>query len=73
MRRWSWILMLLNKTVNMTGTVCVTQVCSTFYMMQASSKKFGLPMGNMKFSMRYEEWINICTIICIFLASVIVC
>jgi len=65
--------MLLNKTVNMTGTVCITQACSSFYVVQASSEKFGLPVGNMKFSTQEEEWINICTIICIFLASVIVC
>jgi len=43
------------------------QACPFFYVVQATSPKFGQQPGNMKINMHIEEWISICIhFTCIF-------
>jgi hypothetical protein len=47
------------------GIHCLHPVRSTFYVVQAASEKFGLRMGNMKFTARNEELISIRKSMCV--------
>jgi hypothetical protein len=42
-------------------TLALEQACSALYMVRATSAKFGLHVGNMKFNTQNDEWIRIIT------------
>ena len=44
------------------------QACKTSYEVKETSAKFVLHGGNMKFNIQSEEWISLCTTICIILS-----
>jgi hypothetical protein len=53
------------QSVSQMHIITVVQTSTSLFVAQATSEKFGLHAGSMRFNTQSEEWISICIIICI--------